>query len=141
MIVVLDTNVIVSALLSPFGPPGRILDLVLAGEIQLAFDDRILAEYRQVLQRPRFGFDLVSIDELLVYMEQTGQAVVALPILVHLPDPADLVFLEVAAAAHVPLISGNLRHFPIDQRAGVTVHPPAQFWQIWTQSHSPTRTG
>jgi putative PIN family toxin of toxin-antitoxin system len=133
MIVVLDTNVFVSALLSPFGPPGRILDLVLAGDVLLAFDDRILEEYRQVLQRPRFGFDQAAVTELLIYIEHTGQPVIALPLSVNLPDPDDLVFLDVAATAQVPLISGNLRHFPIDQRAGVTVYRPEQFWQLWSQ--------
>jgi hypothetical protein len=34
MPVVLDTNILVSALLSPFGPPARVLDLVLNGDIR-----------------------------------------------------------------------------------------------------------
>ena len=46
---VVDTNVLVSGLLSPFGPPGRIVDLLQAGGLRLAADDRIEAEYRDVL--------------------------------------------------------------------------------------------
>ena len=54
--VVLDTNVLVSALLNSFGAPGRVLDLVLAGELTVAHDDRVLAEWRQVLNGGMFGF-------------------------------------------------------------------------------------
>jgi putative PIN family toxin of toxin-antitoxin system len=53
-LLVLDTNVLVSALLSPFGAPGRIWDLVLAREVRLVYDDRILVEYRRVLSREKF---------------------------------------------------------------------------------------
>ena len=52
---VLDTNVLVSGLLSPFGPPGRLVDALLARRLRLAFDDRIELEYREILARPRFG--------------------------------------------------------------------------------------
>ena len=48
MKVVLDTNVLVSGLLNPYGPPGRIVQLAAAGELQLCLDARILAEYREV---------------------------------------------------------------------------------------------
>lgn len=53
---VLDTNVLIAALLSPFGAPAQILDLAIAGEVALLLDDRILAEYHEVARRPKFGF-------------------------------------------------------------------------------------
>ena len=46
---VLDTNVVVSGLLSQIGAPGRIIDLALNGELRPVFSDSILAEYRVVL--------------------------------------------------------------------------------------------
>lgn len=52
-----DANVLVSGLLSPYGPPGRILDALLAGILTLVFDDRILGEYEDVLTRQEFGSD------------------------------------------------------------------------------------
>lgn len=110
MTIVLDTNVLVSALLSPFGPPARILDLLLAGEITLAFDDRLLADYRDVLTRDRFGFEPGAVAELLAYFEYAGRATVAYPLPVVLPDPDDIPLLEVAAAAEATLITGNGRH-------------------------------
>jgi uncharacterized protein len=131
MTIVLDTNVLVSALLSPFGPPARTLDLLLAGEITLAFDDRLLIEYHDVLTRDRFGFEPGAVAELLAYLEYAGRATVALPLPVVLPDPDDIPFLEVAAAAEATLITVNGRHYPPEQRAGVLVLTPAEYVERW----------
>ena len=45
MKIVLDTNVLVAGLLSPFGPCGEIVRMVSSGEVTLCFDALILAEY------------------------------------------------------------------------------------------------
>lgn len=126
VVAVLDTNVLVSALLSPFGPPAQVLDLALLGEIRLAWDDRLLAEYRQVLARPRFAFDGGAVSDVLAALTRDGVHITAPPLAVALPDPDDLPFLEVAAAAGALLISGNLRHFPPPLCAGVRVQTPAE---------------
>jgi predicted nucleic acid-binding protein len=63
-------------------------------------------------------------------------AVLAEPLSVSLPDPDDLPFLEVAAATQAPLISGNLRHFPPERRAGVLLLSPTEFWAGWFQANS-----
>lgn len=131
MNIVLDTNVLVSAPLSPFHAPGRILDLLLAGKIRLVYDDRILAEYRAVLLRPKFGFERRSVEELLDECAASGFPVAALPLQLRLPDPTDAVFVEVAAAAGAPLITGNGRHFPADACAGIVVLSPATFLEQW----------
>lgn len=132
MIIVLDTNVLVAGLLDPFGPPGRILDLVLAGDVQLAYDDRILAEYRAVLARDKFGFDPTAVDAVLAYIETTGCPITAPPLNIEWPDPDDTPFLEVAQAAQVAaLVTGNPRHYPTPSRLGVTVTTPAQFIEHW----------
>jgi putative PIN family toxin of toxin-antitoxin system len=136
MTVVLDTNVLVSALLSPFGPPARVLDLILTGEIQLAYDDRLLVEYRQVLARPRFGFDSRDLAGLLDYLAVEGRLVVPHPLDVSLPDPDDLPFLEVAAEAGAVLVTGNRRHFPADACGDVTVLTPAEFLARWHEPGS-----
>jgi putative PIN family toxin of toxin-antitoxin system len=110
--VVLDTNVLVSGLLSPFGTPARVLDLLTSGLLIPLFDDRILQEYTEVLARPRFGFAADDVSTLLTYLRMHGELVVAPPLDVDLPDPADLPFLEVAAAAGArAVVTGNARHF------------------------------
>jgi putative PIN family toxin of toxin-antitoxin system len=131
MIVVLDTNVLVSALLRPFGPPARVLDLDLAGEVRLAYDDRLLAEYRQVLARPRFGLVVHDVTHLLDYLAADGLPVVARPLAISLPDPDDLPFLEVAVEAGAVLVTGNRRHFPAEVCGDVRVLTPADFLAQW----------
>jgi len=135
MIVVLDTNVLVSALLSPFGPPARVLDLVLTGDLNLAYDDRLLAEYRQVLARPRFGFDPDDVAALLSYLEEEGVPVTTRPLPVELPDMDDLPFLEVAATIGAILVTGNRAHFPENACGEVQVLTPAEFL-VWWQEHA-----
>ena len=51
MNVVLDTNVLVSGLISPFGPPADIVRLLAAGAIRVCYDACIFGEYREVLSR------------------------------------------------------------------------------------------
>ncbi|MBW6469514.1 MAG: putative toxin-antitoxin system toxin component, PIN family, partial [Coriobacteriia bacterium] len=125
MRIVLDTNVLVSGLLSPFGPPGEIVRLVSSGAVMLCLDARILAEYDEVLVRPRFGFDEDSIAALLDYLGFASETVAAEPLSARLPDPDDEPFLEVALACRADcLVTGNLAHFPENARAGVAVLSP-----------------
>lgn len=131
MIIVLDTNRLVSALLSAFGPSAHILDLLLTGELQLAYDDRLLAEYRQVLARPKFKFDPMATAEFVNSLATTGLWTAARPLATVLSDPHDLPFLEVAAQVGATLVSGNRRHFPVAACDGVTVLTPAEFMTWW----------
>ena len=130
--VVLDTNVVVSALLNSFGAPGRVLDLVLAGELTVAYDDRVLAEWREVLRREKFGFAVRDVEALLGFVEAEGSGVNPKPLGAELPDPDDVPFLEVAHAAEATLITGNTKHYPEEARRGVAVLNPATFLNKWT---------
>ncbi|HXL73081.1 MAG TPA: putative toxin-antitoxin system toxin component, PIN family, partial [bacterium] len=64
MIVVLDTNVLVSGLLSPYGPPGEIVRMVSSRALSLCFDARIISEYAEVLTRPKFPFRRDAVEAL-----------------------------------------------------------------------------
>lgn len=127
MRIVLDTNVLVSALLSAAGPPGWIVEAVLAGELELAFDMAIRHEYEDVLRRKVFRFSSETVDDLLSALDQFGfQVAAAPPCPAPLPDPDDEPFLAVAAATGSVLVTGNLKHFPRHARAGVSVLTPRQ---------------
>ena len=130
--VVLDTNVVVSALLNSFGAPGRVLDLVLAGELAAAYDDRVLAEWREVLRREKFGFVARDVEALLGFVEAEGLGVNPRPLGAELPDPDDVPFLEVAHTAEATLITGNTKHYPKEASQGVAVLEPAAFLNEWT---------
>jgi putative PIN family toxin of toxin-antitoxin system len=137
VLIVIDTNVLVSGNLSTNGPPGRILDLVLTREIQLAYDDRILAEYEDVLRRSKFRFAAALVDPLLDAIRLTGTQVIADPLSVTLPDASDLPFLEVAVASHAMcLVTGNSRHFePISGQHTIHVRTPREFVEHWPNFH------
>ena len=135
MIVVVDTNVLVSGLLSAHGAPARLLDLLTTGDLQAVYDDRIAAEYRQVLAIERFGFDPESVGRLLDYLFSEGIAIVARPLPILLPDPDDQPFWEAAVEAAAPLITGNLKHFPPDVCTDTEVLAPAAFIDRWRTSH------
>ena len=127
MRVVLDTNVLVAGLLSEDGPPGWIVDLVLAGDLEPAFDNRILAEYREVLVRPELKLPHKPVGALLESLERFGLNVTVLPWKHALPDPDDEPFLAVAGHTEAVLVTGNLKHYPAKAREGVTVVSPREF--------------
>lgn len=128
MRIVLDTNVLVAGMLSPHAPPARVLQAVVAGQVSICYDSRIVAEYRQVLARPKFGFDPELTEDIVDWIEVSGELATPPPLSASLPDPDDVMFLEVALAANVDhLVTGNLRHFPARKRQGVSVLNPVQF--------------
>jgi len=124
---VLDTDVLVSGALSPHGPPGRLVDLVLAGDLLLVVDDRLLSEYAEVLRRPRLALPAREVEALVRHLREVSEPVTARPLSVTLPDADDLPFLEVAAAGAATLVTGNPRHFrPVRGRHDVRVLSPRQ---------------
>lgn len=121
MRIVLDTNVLVSAMLTGGGAPDMVLQLVLQGEVTLLTDSRIIAEYDEVTARLRFGFDPVERRILLDTLGNIAEPVVATPLRVTLPDPEDRMFVEVAVAGGADaIVTGNARHF-IPRRGRVPV--------------------
>jgi len=131
MRVVLDTNVLVSGLLNPYGAPGQIARMAAMGEISLCFDARILSEYREVLLRPTFGFRAEHVDALLEQIRTAGVSAAVHPLKSQLPDHDDEAFLEVAiASAAEYLVTGNSRHYPARLRSGIQVVLPAEFVEV-----------
>jgi putative PIN family toxin of toxin-antitoxin system len=134
MRIVLDTNVLVAGLLSPFGPCAQIVRMVSSGDLTLCFDARILSEYDEVLRRPKFGFQMDKVAALLDYIEHTGAVVAAPPLPVSLPNPEDQPFLEVALAGTAAcLVTGNHVHFPAGRRQGARVLSPSEFLTFYRQ--------
>ncbi len=128
MIIVLDTNVLVSGILKPYSKAATLLRLVTDGTIQLAYDLRLLSEYRDVLNRSKFNFTKENVEGFLEQTEQEGLLVSAKPLKFHLPDPDDEPFLEVALSGRVKaVVTGNKRHFPRKEYEGVRILSPAEF--------------
>jgi len=126
---VFDTNVVISALINPSGNPGRLLDMVLAGALRLTCDDRIGAEYREVMSRPHFNIPRERSAAFLAFLP-FEDTVVALPWQrTRPPDEDDIMFLEVALASRDrTLVTGNLKHFPASCRGPIRILSPAEAW-------------
>jgi hypothetical protein len=125
--IVLDTNVIVSGLLDESSVPAQVLDLCLAGDIELVVDARILAEYQAVLGRPELALSPRDVAEFLAVMTH-AERVVGVPLPLSFPDPGDLPFIEVAVAAAVDaIVTGNVKHFrSAEGRLDLAVMTPRQ---------------
>ena len=117
MRIVLDTNVLVSAMLSGGGAPDLLVQLILQREVTLLADSRILAESDEVTARPRFRFDEKERRALIDTLSDIAEPVLARPLRVSLPDPDDRMFVEVAVAgAADAIVTGNAKH--LSPRAG-----------------------
>ncbi len=130
MKVVLDTNILVSAILTPGGKCDRVATFAVTEQVQPCADARLLAEYREVLLRDELAFRSEQANALLIGLDESCELVAAPPLAVRLPHASDLPFLEVAHAAGAILVTGNLRHYPKSQRAGVTVLTPGELLDL-----------
>ena len=132
MTIVIDTNVLVSAVINPAGAPGTIADLAVNGRLIAAFDRRMWEEYEEVLHRPKFHFATPVVTHMLASIHRRGRNVRNSSFVRLLPDRTDEPFLEAAVAAPAEfLVTGNVRHFPVEKICGVRVVTPAEFVEIW----------
>jgi uncharacterized protein len=140
MKIVLDTNVLVSGLLTPYGANGEIVRLVSAGALIVQYDSRILLEYQDVLSRPKFQFDPQKVDVFLDYLQQNGQVISGAPLQKRLPDPDHEPFLEIAIAGQAAcLITGNTKHFPKAHRQHIKVFSPSEFIEFFRKYNEYTK--
>ncbi len=112
MLVVLDTNILVSALLSPYGAPARVFAQTVTGNLTMCYDTRMLIEYEAVLSRPKFDFKPSVVFEILRHIKDSGILVEAIPLQNDFIDESDKKFYEVAKHCNAMLVTGNLKHFP-----------------------------
>lgn len=113
---VIDTNVLVSALLKWNSVPGKIIELVFSGTITPILNDVILNEYKEVLSRSKFHLTEDIVDEITDSLDKAALYVDAEPIDIDLPDSKDRVFYEIVMEARNQeeawLVTGNMKHFP-----------------------------
>lgn len=114
---VIDTNVLISAMLKWNSVPGNIMELAFSGTIIPILNEHIINEYREVLSRPKFHLTDDIINTVVGEIERLGIYVDAEKLDTQLPDPKDRVFYEVVIeerkSEDAYLVTGNLKHFPI----------------------------
>jgi len=112
---VIDTNVIVSALLSHYDDAATVQTIkrVISGDVVPIYNDDIINEYLTVLHRSKFNFSESLITETIKVIIDFGISTERLESSIVLPDPKDLVFYEVALSVDDSfLVTGNIKHFP-----------------------------
>lgn len=128
---VLDTNILVSAFISknPASPPVRILEAMLNGRFVPIWVAAIIAEYREVLSREKFGLDRESVKSIVDWIVESGEFAESTDSDEEFPDLSDKVFYCAAlskADDGAKLVTGNGRHFPVSP----IVVTPAEFCRI-----------
>jgi putative PIN family toxin of toxin-antitoxin system len=126
--VVLDTNVLISALLFG-GAPRQILRMIIAGSIDCLFSPAILDELQEVLRRPTFGFSsrqaAAIVEELCSLCEVVDPAI---RISVVKADPNDDRVIECALQAKASVIvSGDAHLLGLGTHKGIRILSPAVF--------------
>lgn len=112
---VIDTNVIVSALITKRtdSPTRLVLDYLFTGKIIPVYNDEIISEYQNVLSRPKFKLSKDLITTVVEVIKEIGVPMEGIPCNEDMPDSKDVVFYEVALAKEsFYLVTGNIKHFP-----------------------------
>ena len=113
---VIDTNVLVSAVLKQDSVPGMIVELAFGGPIIPVLDETIENEYRKVLTRPKFHLTENIVETIIATFRRRGLYINADTMDIELPDPKDRVFYEIVMEErkekNAYLVTGNIRHFP-----------------------------
>jgi putative PIN family toxin of toxin-antitoxin system len=121
--IVLDTNVLVSALWTPTGKSAKIIALMPTGEVVPCYNAAIMSEYRIVLNRPKLRFSESQTDKILDEIAKIGFSVVAKISKFPMPDESDRKFHDVAMSCGAFLITGNTKHYPQKQN----IMTPSEF--------------
>lgn len=120
MFVVIDTNIIVSALLSSKNDSAtvQVMEKVFRQEIKPIYSKEIFAEYTNVLNRPKFHFSKELVEYMLSAIKQFG--ILKEPVedaVIVLPDIKDVPFYRlVLESEDTYLVTGNIKHFPQESR-------------------------
>jgi len=110
---VIDTNVVVSAVLKPDGLQRTVFLLAITKPAMLYVSPDIVAEYREVLSRPNLKIRRGVREQFLELIKNRSHSITPTRPLQVTKDPDDNIFLECADAARADyLVTGNARHFP-----------------------------
>ena len=113
---VIDTNVLVSAMLKWTSVPGSIIEFAFSGVIIPVLNERIVEEYREVLMRDKFHLTKEIVDDVIQALEDHGEYIDTDNMNYELPDPKDVVFyaivMEKRKEEEAYLVTGNIKHFP-----------------------------
>jgi len=123
---VLDTNVLVSGLISAYGNPAQIINAFKEKRFNFIYNDEILREYRDVLFRSKLGLNSADVNDLIGEIIKAGFSVIPEKSKISLPDEDDRIFYDTAKTAGAYLVTGNIKHYPNEP----TIITPAEFLKL-----------
>jgi len=129
MILVCDSNVLISAFLFPGGQPDKILRAILSGNFRHATSPDILTELRRVFLK-KFDLAPTEIEAIVTLLVRTGELVYPTKrIDVIKTDPADNRILECAEEARADaIISGDKKHLlKLRKFQSIPILSPSEF--------------
>ena len=113
---VIDTNVLVSAMLKWSSVPGNIIEFAFSGVIIPVLNERIVSEYREVLMREKFHLTKEIVDDVIQALEDQGEYIDTDNMDYELLEPKDVAFyaivMEKRKEEDTYLVTGNIKHFP-----------------------------
>ena len=128
-IVVLDTNVIVSAIYNPHGKYGEVVSMALHEEIELRYSREILEEYADVLARPEHGLSVQEQDLYLRSIIEVGTLVSSIKSDVSIRDESDRKFYDIATTCKAILITGDKDLLSLNDKCVMSVGDYLSEWQ------------
>ena len=120
MLLVVDTNIIVNALLSrnEGAKSLKLMDDIYNGVHRMCVSSAIMDEYRDVLSRPQFHIPPEICDELIRWIDDNALHIEPLPTTQHeveMNDEDDRVFFDTAKCVHARLVTRNYKHYPVHE--------------------------
>jgi putative PIN family toxin of toxin-antitoxin system len=109
---VLDTNIILSAMLSYSGYPAKIFDAVVEKEIKMYITKKIISEYKDVLSRDYFKISHEKIGRTINIIRKLSTVIIPEISSFPMKDESDRIFFDAAQNAEAWLVTGNIKHFP-----------------------------
>lgn len=129
---VIDTSILIRALIKPRGTVGPILHALRDAEYQLVYSDPLLAELVDVLARPRlakkYGVTTEDVATVLSLILLRGEPVLSARRIDACRDPKDNMVLEAAVAGQVDfIVSGDKDLLTLSPFEGIPILSPAAF--------------
>ena len=125
--VVIDTNVLVSSVLSGEGKPSKVMNLVSKKKVKLFYSNAILTEYKRVLEYERLNIAPYLREEVIKKVVDLGTLVDPTVSSIQFTDEDDRTFYDTAKESGATLITGNIKHYPDDP----AIMTPSDFLEMF----------
>jgi putative PIN family toxin of toxin-antitoxin system len=127
--IVIDTNVLVAAFISPNGNSEKVLSRILSSKnVCIYYSDDIIKEYKRVLDLEvfrKYNFDENAKKRIIANIVKKGEKITPRVSMVRIPHEDDRIFYDTALASNAILLTNNRKHFP--KKPKVIIMTPIEY--------------